>query len=276
MALTDNERIQEIFILIGDKLAPIRKVWWFALLLCLILTVPGYYVLKKVFVAGFAASYTAPRIIYTTAIKDPLQIIDKNFFTLPNNSYSSYVKIKNTNLEWGVAAQRYTVTFSTNGGTVLNTFTSATFILPASEKLIVIPRFTAAKKPDKMTVTLDPTNFIHKPNVSLDFEVQRTLLTNAPEGLLVSSAFINQTPFTISQIGLPVVIYNTQNQIVGVSYTSINQVTSSETHTFQYSWPGPVTGAVRAEIIPEINIFDRNLLSTEAPLPGSSSADRPQ
>jgi hypothetical protein len=208
--------------------------------------------------------------------KQPLQILEKKIFALPNNTYAGYVKIKNANLEWGVAEQHYTFAFKTFGGTTLSTATRSTFILPGSEKLIVLPSFSAASAPNELDFTLDQTHFIHRPQTTADFEVQRTTVTNAADGLVVASAFKNLTPFTITQVDVPVAVYNSANEIVAVNFTYLNDVKSAETRTFQYSWPGPVTGAVRAEINPEVDIFDPGIFAADSGAPADSSADRPQ
>ena len=73
----------------------------------------------------------------------------------------------------------------------------------------------------------------------------------------------NFSAFTIRQINLPVVVYDNKNNIVAVNFTYLNDVKSGETRTFQYTWPAAIAGAVRAEVMPEVNIFDRNVLGTE-------------
>ena len=253
--------MQEIFLLLGDKLAPVSKKWWYVLVAAFIFVIPSYFLLKSMFVNLLVGSYQGPQLINISVVKEPLQVIDKKILALPNNTYYGYIKIRNINLEWGVAGQAYTVNFRTLGGTVVNTANRMTFILPASEKLIVLPRFTSDKRPEELLVSLPETHFVRKPQLVLNFDKQRTNLNNQATGLVVSSAFINLSPFIIKQVDLPVTIYNSQNQIVAVNFTYINDVKSSETRTFQYSWPALVADAVRAEINPELNVFDRNIIS---------------
>ncbi len=263
MALSDNDRLQEIFILVGDKLAPVNKKWWYALGLTLLLLAPFYYLVKDSALQVALSRYRAPQIIYSPAVKQPLQIIDKKIFTLLSNTYSGYIKIRNTELEWGVANQPYAAEFKTLGGTLITKVSGSTFVLPSSEKLIVFSRFTSQTKPDVIDVTLSDTHFIHKPDVPINFQLERVNLQNNSDGLIISAGVNNLMAFTVNQIDLPVAVYNNKNEIVAVNFTSINNVLSGETRVFQYSWPTSVAGAVRPEIIPEINIFDRNIFSTQ-------------
>lgn len=267
MAFIDNDRLQELFLVLGDKLAPVNKKWWYALGIVLVALVPFYYLVRFAFVQIAVSSYRAPQVIYTAAVKQPLQIIDKQILSLGNNAYSGYIKIKNINLTWGVADQQYTAVFKTLGGTVLTSVNGSAFILPASEKLIVFTRFSSQTKPDEIDVTLADTHFIRKPDVSVNLGLERVSLQNFFDGLLVSAGVTNTTPFIVSQINLPVAVYNGKNEIVAVNFTYINNVLSGETRTFQYKWIVPISGAVRAEITPEVNIFDRNLFSNA---PGTS------
>ncbi|OGE83673.1 MAG: hypothetical protein A3B10_04435 [Candidatus Doudnabacteria bacterium RIFCSPLOWO2_01_FULL_44_21] len=271
MAFTDNERIQEFFILIGDKLAPVKKIWWYGLLVCLISAIPGYFVIRFLFIEAMVGSYTGPAIIYTLQAKEPLQVIDKKIFTLstsptggPDQTYSGYFKIRNIELEWGVPNQTYTVQFKTFGGTIINQASRTTFILPASEKLVILPRFTSPTKPDELVISLADSHFVHKPELSLNFDIERTSLQNNQDGLIVSSAFKNLSPFILKQVDLPVAVFNSRNEIIAVNFTYVNDVSASETRSFQYSWPSGIAEAIRAEINPEINVFDRKIITTEA------------
>lgn len=249
--------------MLGDKAASVRRGWWYALLAVVILLIPGYFLLKSAFVNLLVAGYDGPALVQQAQNKQPLQVLEKKIFALGNNAYSGYVKIKNINLEWGVAEQSYTAEFKTYGGTILQKYDRNTFILPASEKLIVLPSFTSDKKPDDLDFSLSSTHFIRKPDVAPNFDLERTIVQNTAAGLAVSSAIRNMTPFTVKEIDLPVAVFNSKNEIVAVNFTYLNEIKSSETRTFRYTWPQQVAGAIRAEINPEMNIFDRNVFESQ-------------
>lgn len=259
----DNERLQEFFLMIGDKIAPINKRWWYVLGVVVIGLIPAFYLTKFMFTQIMIKQYVVPQVTYSIAVKEPLQILDKKIFSLSNNSYSGYVKIKNINLEWGVENQDYTVEFKTLGGTLITKISGQVFILPASEKIIVFARFTSQQKPDQIVVTLGDTRFIHKPDVSANFEQERINIQNTQDGTVVTAGIKSLSALTISEVSLPLVLYDNKSNVVGVGFTTINNLVSGETRTFQYSWPTQIAGVMRAEINPEINIFDRNLFSTE-------------
>jgi hypothetical protein len=259
----NNERLQEFLLMIGDRASTVSKKWWYALAIAIVAVVPVYYAIKFSFIALLMHSYKQPRIIYSSPAKQPLTIPASGVLDLGDGYYSGYIKIRNIEHDWGVAKQEYTADFRTLGGTSLVKVAGSTFVLPSSEKLIVFSRFKASQKPDQIAVSLNhPSNFIRKPDVSFEFDLQRQSVQNTSTGLVVSAGIKNLTPFTIKQINLPVAVYDTKNQIVAVNYTYIDEVKSNETRTFQYSWSGQVAGAVRAEITPEINIFDQAIFET--------------
>ncbi|OGE88033.1 MAG: hypothetical protein A3J07_01885 [Candidatus Doudnabacteria bacterium RIFCSPLOWO2_02_FULL_49_13] len=264
MALNKNERLQEWGLIAGDLLTETGRGWWYALIITIVAIIPMFYTAKFLLTRAIVSSYHPPQVIYTEAVTVPLSVMDQKIFSLGQNAYSGYIRIKNVNLEWGTPAQRYTVEFKTLGGTLINRIAGAVFILPASEKLVVFSRFTSQQKPETIQVTLEATEFLRKPALSLTVELERVSFKTGNDATLVSAGIRNLSAFTINQINLPVALYNAKNEVVGVNFTYLNQVRSGETRTFQYVWASPVTGAVRAEIVPEINIFDRNILSTDA------------
>src|SRR5258708_2245742 len=268
MALDENERLQEFVLVAGDKLSLVDKKWWYGLLITIIATTPLYYAAKAGFVKLTMLNYQAPRIIHTTAVKQPLEIIGKGIFDLGDNNYSAYVKIKNIEYDWGVPIQDYTAEFKTLGGTSITKVASSTFVLPVGEKLVVFSRFKAAQKPEQMIFTLGATKFTHRPQRNFNYEIERLNFNNNSSGLVVSAGIKNTTTFTITHVNLPVAVLNSRNELVAVNFTYIDDLLSGETRTFQYTWPRAVAGAVRAEIAPEVNIFDRNIFQVG---PGGSS-----
>ncbi len=270
MALTDNDRVQEFVLVAGDKISLVNKRWWYALVLAVVAAWPLYFVAKASFVSVALSSMESPQIIYKSQEHQPLAVLDKKIFSLGNNSYSGYVKIRNIEFDWGVPDQKYNAEFKTFGGTTLTTIKGTTFILPASEKLIVFSRFTSQQKPDQLVFTLEDSHFIKRPSVDFTFDLERETTRNMAQGLIVSGGVKNTTPFIVKEINLPVLVYDNRNEIIGVNFTYINDVLASETRTFQYTWPGQVPGAVRSEIKPEVNIFNREIFQVA---PGVSPFD---
>ena len=259
---------------ISDRLQGVGKVWWYALAVVLVGCIPLYFVMKASFAATLATSHHYPAYIYQEETKQPLTVTEKKIFNLGDGYYGGYIKVKNVNLEWGVVNQAYSITFRTTGGTEVTSLNNAsTFILPASEKIIVFSRFKADRAPTDMEVSLADSVFTHKPAVvQPNLQIQRTSLELVNGQLKVTAAVKNNTPFTIRQINLPILVYDNNGKIVGVNFTSINDVAYQETRSFQFLWPNN-PGAVRAEILPEVNIFEKDIYQLP---PGQSQFDQTQ
>jgi hypothetical protein len=263
MKFTDDERVQEIFLIIGDKVEPVHKAWWYVLGVFIFLSLPMFFVLEQTFFGLTYDNYEGPKIIYQSVEKVPLEVLEKKIFEFPDKTYAGYIRVKNINLEWGVPEQVYTAEFKTYGGTVVSRVSGKTFILPASEKMIIISRFNANQKPDTIDFSLADSHFVHKTDTYVELRVERVNVTVQAGQQTVSAAVKNMSPFVVRQVSLPVAIFNNRKEIVGVNYTNINELKPDETRSFQFTWPNAISGAVRAEINPEINIFDRNLIYTE-------------
>ncbi len=266
----DNEKLQEISIVVGDRIRSAGKAWWYALLISILACIPLYYILRSVFAEQIVRNHKFPAFIYQVPVNQPLEITQTQIFKYSDNTYSGFVKIKNPNLEYGSNDQTYSASFVSLGGTELKSFNGTAFILPSSEKIIVFPRFAADKQPAVLNVQLASTNFIHIPSIAApNLEIQRVVMQQQDNQFVVSAAIKNKSPFTISQVGLPVLLYDAANKIVGANFTNINQLQNLETRTFQFTWPSN-PNAVRAEILPEANIFDPNIYSLP---PGQSQFD---
>ncbi|MBX4205478.1 MAG: FxLYD domain-containing protein [Candidatus Doudnabacteria bacterium] len=263
-----SEKIQEISMIVSDRIRSVEPKWWYALIGSFILIIPLYFILRAGFVSIIVSAHKFPAYVYEDETKVPLEVTDRKIFNLGNGDYDGYFKIKNSaNFDWGVQAQAYTAVMSSTGGTELNRVEASTFVLPASEKIVFLPRFHADRDPTTLTVTLGSSQFLRRPNLAeVSLGVERLVLDNSGSHLVVSAAVKNKTPFTIKRIGLPVLLYDASNNVVGANYTNVDEVLYGEARSFQFSWPNK-PAAVRAEILPEVNIFDPNIYK----LPAGSS-----
>jgi hypothetical protein len=256
----NDTKWQELSIIVTDRVRSIDIRWWYALASVFVLCIPVYFVLRSTFAAAIVANHKFPAYIYQDEAKVPLEVIDKKIFNLGGNNYNGYIKIKNSaNLEWGAAAQAYSATFVTTGGTIVSSAVGTAFILPASEKIIVFKSFQSDKAPTELNIKLEPTMFTHKPTrADPNLAIERQDLVTIGGQLVVTASIKNKTPFTIKRIGLPVLLYDASNNIVGANYTNIDEVLYGQSRSFQVTWPNHPT-AVRAEILPEANLFDSGI-----------------
>jgi hypothetical protein len=274
----NQEKLQELAIIITDQVHRINKWWWYSLGITFVLCFPLFFGLRAGITSMMVSQHKFPAYIHEEENKVPLEVTEKKIFKFTNNSYGAYFKIRNSvNLEWGVISQPYTAVFYTTGGTEVTRITSNVFVLPSSERTVVISRFSADREPTMLSVNLGPTEFVRKPNrTDPKFEIQRTEVSMVNGNLTVAAGVKNNTPFTVSRVDLYVLLYDRNNQVVAANYTNIDDVLYHETRTFRMTWPGNptglATGDLRAEITPQVNIFDNNIYK----LPdGTSQFDPP-
>lgn len=260
MDLQQNERLEEWFLIIGEKFRETNVIWFYALGLSLLLALPYYYFVNFSFEQALSASVSPIRVNYQEVIKQPLELLEQKIFDLGNNTYSGYVKVKNPNSDWGVPEQQYRAEFKSATDNYITGLNGNTFILPFSEKIITLPRFSSETRPAKIEFTLNESSFIRPPQLpALSLEIQRRLLTLELDKTIVNAVILNKTPFKISRVDLPIVLYDNNNQIIGVNYTNINDLQSNESRSFQYIWYNRIDGVARTEIIPELNIYNHDL-----------------
>lgn len=268
--LDNEERLQEFSIIAMDRIRSVSVNWWYGLGIFILLLFPIYFGLRTGFTSLIVRNHTFPAYIYQSETKVPLEVIDTKIFKLADGSFGGYFKIRNSqNYNWGAASQAYTAVFSTTGGTEVTRVSGSTFVLPSSEKIVVFARFTADKVPTQLTVKLSPTQFVQKPNVpDPKLSVERTSISITNGNLTVASAVNSSTPFTISHVVVPVLLYDSSNDVVGVNYTQIDQLNYHESRTFQVQWPGNPTGidpsGLHAEVLPEVNIYDPSIYRLSA------------
>jgi hypothetical protein len=261
--VNNNSRKEEFFLIIGDQFRSTNKLWFKAALFILILAIPMYFILKISFTQVFIAGIRPVQIIHQEATKAPLEVIEKRVFDLGDGTYTGFVRVKNNNSEWGVPEQGYRFEFKSSSGSLITGTDGTTFILPFSEKLIVFPRFSSPNKPSTVNFVLKDTHFIRPPNMpTLELEIQRKSLDLQTTQTLVNAVIVNRTPFTIRRVDMPVLLYDSKNQIIGVNYTNINDLKSSESRSFQYIWYNRINNVARVEIITELNIFDKDIFLT--------------
>ena len=260
MDLQQNERLDEWFLIVGDWIRETPKIWFYAAAAVVILAIPTYMFVNLIFEQMLINSQAILKVNYQEVAKQPLEVIDKKIFSLGNDTYSGYIRLKNSNTEWGSPDQRYFVNFkSATGASVMST-PGATFVLPSSEKVVVFPRFSSDSPPTQIDFTLNESAFIRAPSLpTLNLVIERRSLDTQVNETRVNAVIVNDTPFKISRVDLPVLLFDSNNQVIGANYTNINDLSSSESRSFQYIWYNRINNVARIEIIPELNIFNRDI-----------------
>lgn len=271
MALDQNERMEEWFLIMGDWFRETPRSWFYALVGVLVIAIPLYMVVDLMVERILINNLKPIRVNYQETSKLPLEVVDRKIFALDNGTYSGYIRIKNSNSDWGVPSQAYRVEFKDAAGNNVMSANAVTFVLPSSEKNVVFPRFSSSTAPTRLEFSMSESQFIRPPNLpTLDLEIQRRSLDSQVNQTAVNAVIVNHTPFKISRVDLPVLLFDAGGQVIGANYTNINDLASAESRSFQYIWYNRINNVARVEIIPELNIYNRDIFVT---LPGQNPFD---
>lgn len=261
MSFLENERTEETLLIIGDTYRRLDKRVLFGVVGAFVLALPVYFASSYFFTYLLSSAIVPLEVVESVNNQTPLEVIDTKIFSYGNGTYSGFIRIKNTNLDWGVPGQSYSANFKSVGNTSVMAMRGTTYIQSASEKIIVLTRFSSPDVPTQLEFSLDQTNFVRRPNpINLNLDVQRrdnNFNTATPS---VNAVIVNRSPFIIDKVDLTVILFDNSNNIVGANYTNINELKSFETRSFQFGWFGTIKNVARYEIIPEVNLYDRNAL----------------
>jgi|GEM_PF-2107531 len=271
MDLQNNDRMEEWFLIVGDWFRETGRAWYYAFVGLLVLAIPLYMFLNLVFERIMVSTVIPLKVNYTESVKQPLAITERKIFDMGKGTYSGYVRLKNPNSEWGVSDQSYSVSFKSASGVPVHAHNASTFILPGADKVIAFPRFSSSSAPTSLDLSLGESHFTRPVSMpTLSLEIQRRAIDLTADQSVVSAVILNRTPFKLARVDLPVLLFNAQNQVIGANYTNINDLDYNESRSFQYTWFNRINNVSRIEIVPELNIYNRDLFVSG---PGTNSFD---
>lgn len=238
-----NDNMEEWFLVVGDWFRATDRKWFLAFGLVVLLAAPLYFFIAFTFSNLLSATITPLKVDYVEVPKTGLEITEKKIFSLADGTYTGFARVKNINFDWGVPGQDYQAIFKSSNGSTVMSMSGEVFILPSSEKIIVFPRFSSSVAPVSLDLTLAESTFIRPPNLqNLNLEIQRRSIELQGNDTLVNAVIVNRTPFKISRVDIPVLLFNQNNEIIGANYTNINDLASAESRSFQYTWYSRING----------------------------------
>ena len=100
-----------------------------------------------------------------------------------------------------------------------------------------------------------------------------------PPALILQGTVLNNSPYQLKSVKLVFMLYDSANQIVGVSQREEFTVRANERRAYRQVWPQPptLTGPVRVAVKAETNVLNPDNLMIEGGnnTPGSSNLGRP-
>jgi hypothetical protein len=199
---------------------------------------------------------------------EELQIVSQELVSAGLNKYDALALIKNNNSGWAI--NELTYTFVVGGETLAE---QKTFVLPKSEKYLmqfnikdegpVVLKIVGAKWHRMADYSL----VSHKDDIKI---VKSSYTPSASPAITgeVEVTIKNDGPLSFWEVGVPIILYNSYNQPIGINYLTVNKLQAQETRTLKLSWLDLMVERVtRVEAGVEVNLLDKgSIMKIEAPI----------
>ncbi len=179
-------------------------------------------------------------------------------------TYDVFTRMINSDQEWGVSHLSYTVELLNASGKVVGSRKGSTYILPKSRKALAEINVPASGVPKSLRFNFVP----EKVQKLRDFGAIELLVTDVAYTQFgtkgrATGTFVNKSPFAFESIDVVVVLFNKNQEIVGVNKTVIGSVLSSQQRDFSVTWPEYAGEGIQAVVEPSIDVFtSSNFLNT--------------
>ncbi|MDD3887796.1 MAG: FxLYD domain-containing protein [Patescibacteria group bacterium] len=153
------------------------------------------------------------------------------------NRYDAFLRIIDTDQNWGVAKLDYTISLRSTDKAVVGERTGTTFILPNQEKSIIELGIDTTNKATTATTDFEIKE-VQKLTESpaLNFATENLAYQVTDDKSKVTGTIVNQTVFGFSEIIINVLVYNEQNNLVGYNFTTVNDLTPNQRRDFTVFW----------------------------------------
>jgi len=153
------------------------------------------------------------------------------------NRYDAFLRIIDTDQNWGVAKLDYTISLRSTDKAVVGERTGTTFILPNQEKSIIELGIDTTNKATTATTDFEIKE-VQKLTESpaLNFATENLAYQVTDDKSKVTGTIVNQTVFGFSEIIINVLVYNEQNSLVGYNFTTVNDLTPNQKRDFTVFW----------------------------------------
>lgn len=172
-------------------------------------------------------------------------------------NYDVLVQLKNNNSEWGVSKLSYKILLKDKFDKVVGTRERNSYILPSQEKSLIeigIETDRIVNKSEVQIEMLEVKKLTQEVNLNIVVEDSNYII-NGSKGSVEANLF-NNTPFTLDRVEVGVILFDSNNEVIGLNYTNFSSFVTKTRRFIVASWPEQVFGNVdRIYIEPNVNVF---------------------
>ena len=262
LELATQEKVVDIM----EALQAVSKPLWVGLVAVFVLIIPLNLFIKFAVSSVLVGAYSPPAIIYIAPDPEDIKIIDKNIFSPEEGRYFAYARIANPNVDLAVRNLEFEFILTNRAGEIVRKFESSSYILPDQDKLIFMPVMSISDEPVILEVNLLPERWSKFSEVQrLDFQFENVSFGQEGSQFFAATIIRNNNPYTIPEIEISVLVYDIDQNVIGVNFTTVNNVKSLEGRFFRVVWPTGIDGAVsNIEFKPAVNLLNSDALVTES------------
>lgn len=262
----------------------ISPVFRWLLIIMALSIVPAYFVAKAISQKIWATRYQQTELKASPSFTDPknVKISEVSLTTLGENLYSAVVQIANENLDLSAQNVPFEFNFFNAEKQLLYSYSDKLFLLPDQKKYIIAPRFSANEQIafTEFRFVADPVwqKRLNIPGVELQTSTPNNYNQISPPAFVVEGNFINNSVYTLKQVRLNFVLFDSFGKIIGSSRRDEFTVAPYERRSYKQLWPNVIAPTLgKTEIVAETNTLDpNNLAIPTAPSSSASDLSRPK
>lgn len=202
-----------------------------------------------------ACGYACPEPV------QPIRVVSSQLLEVSNNDYDALIQVTNPNTTYGARSVNYVANLFSDSGDVVAAKKGSFYIMPGETTYVVVQSIETSSAAIKVELDIEEASW---QKLSLEdkpvFENRRTsLLIPNRVGLYAEfeAVVFNRSFFDFEKVDARVVLYNTEDEIVGVATTDVRTFLSNTERYFRVFWPNTLAGEpVRADVEVSTNIFE--------------------
>jgi|LNFM01.2.fsa_nt_gb hypothetical protein len=258
MSLKDNLQVEAQSVVVGANEGVWKLKTWFEgllrwqrilLIILIVLMIPGYFAVRYGLELVLVRQYARQALVAHSAFTDPnpLVVSRVNIIRNSNDTVSGYLTVRNPNLDLGLDNARYTINFLDSASQIVFTSTGSLYLLPDQQRWIVVPRVESTNQITSAEIKFGELNWqkrLEIPQVELRMNEPFTYQQESPLATVTEGAVVNNSPYSLRQVSLVVVLYGANNQVLAVTSREEYSLQPFERRAYIIQWPNVNRSAI--------------------------------
>jgi hypothetical protein len=247
-----------------------RPLVWL-IILVLLAVIPAYYISRSVSQKIWLARYEQGAVVAKPSFTNPKapKVSDVTLATSGPGNFAAVVQVSNQNLDLSVNNVPYVFTFYNAQKQQIYQYQATLFLLPNQTKYVTAPTFTPSGQiafaDFELPQTIAWQKRLNIPAVNFSTSLPQTFEQYSPLAFVAQGDFVNSSPYTLSKVRLTFVLFDQNQNIIGVSQRDESTVAPFERRAYKQLWPNMTAGNLsRVDVTADTNTLDPNNLSAPA------------